>query len=49
MFIALVSGGAICKDAATWHPARRKFLLPIKVLAKLVRGKFRALLQRKVP
>jgi hypothetical protein len=29
MFIALVSGGAICKDAATWHPARRKFLLPI--------------------
>jgi hypothetical protein len=31
------------------HPARQNFLLPIKALAKLVRGKFRALLQRKCP
>jgi hypothetical protein len=45
----LVSGGAISEDATTWHPARRKFLVPIKALAKLVRGKFRALLQRKCP
>jgi hypothetical protein len=45
----LVSGGGISEDANTWHPARRKFLLPIKALAKLVRGKFRALLQRKCP
>jgi len=45
----LVSGGGISDDASTWHPARRKFLLPIKALAKLVRGKFRALLRQKCP
>ena len=45
----LVSGGGISRDASTWHPAHRKFLVPIKALAKLVRGKFRALLQRKRP
>ena len=45
----LVSGGGISDDASTWHPARRKFLVPIKALAKLVRGKFRAMLRRKCP
>jgi hypothetical protein len=45
----LVSGGGISADATTWHPARRKFLLPIKALAKLVRGKFRAMLRQKCP
>ncbi|HUB50364.1 MAG TPA: IS91 family transposase [Acetobacteraceae bacterium] len=45
----LVSGGGISADATAWHPARRKFLLPIKALAKLVRGKFHALLRRKCP
>ncbi len=45
----LASGGGISEDATTWHPARRKFLVPIKALAKLVRGKFRALLLRKCP
>jgi Putative transposase/Transposase zinc-binding domain len=45
----LVSGGGISEDGKTWHPARRKFLVPIKALVKLVRGKFRALLQRKCP
>jgi hypothetical protein len=45
----LVSGGGISEDATTWHPARRKFLVPIKALAKLVRGKFRALLRQKCP
>jgi hypothetical protein len=45
----LVSGGGISEDARTWHPARRKFLLPIKALAKLVRGKFRATLRQKCP
>jgi hypothetical protein len=45
----LVSGGGISADATVWHPARRKFLLPIKALGKLVRGKFRALLRRKCP
>ncbi|MFL5288875.1 MAG: transposase, partial [Rhodopila sp.] len=45
----LVSGGGISEDGDTWHPARRTFLLPIKALAKLVRGKFRALLRQKCP
>ena len=45
----LVSRGGISEDAATWHPARRKFLVPIKALDKLVRGKFRDLLRRKCP
>jgi hypothetical protein len=45
----LVSGGGISEDASTWHPPRRNFLVPIKALAKLVRGKFRALLQRTCP
>jgi hypothetical protein len=45
----LVSGGGVSEDGNTWHPARRKFLVPIKALAKLVRGKIRALLQRKRP
>jgi Putative transposase/Transposase zinc-binding domain len=45
----LASGGGLSEDANTWHPARHKFLVPIKALVKLVRGKFRALLQRKCP
>ncbi|MBV8702527.1 MAG: transposase, partial [Acetobacteraceae bacterium] len=45
----LVSGGGISEDGTTWHPARRTFLLPIKALARLVRGKFRALLKQKRP
>ena len=45
----LVSGGGISDDGNTWHPARRNFLLPIKALARLVRDRFRALLQRKHP
>src|SRR3954462_2690860 len=45
----LVSGGGISEDGDTWHPARRTFLLPIKALAKLVRGQFRALLRQKCP
>jgi hypothetical protein len=45
----LVSGGGISGDASAWHPARRNFLVPIKALDKLVRGKFRALLRQKCP
>src|SRR5208337_4131620 len=41
--------GGISEDGKTWHPARRKFLVPIKALVKLVRAKFRALLRRKCP
>ena len=45
----LVSGGGISEDGTTWHPARRTFLLPIKALARKVRGKFRALLRQRCP
>jgi len=45
----LVSGGGISGDASAWHPARRNFLVPIKALAKLIRGKFRAMLRCKRP
>ena len=45
----LVSGGGISEDGATWHPARRRFLVPVKALARKVRGKFRALWQRRCP
>jgi putative transposase/transposase-like zinc-binding protein len=45
----LVSGGGISEDASTWHPARRNFLVPVKALAKLVRGKFRAMLRQTCP
>jgi hypothetical protein len=45
----LVSGGGLSADGATWHPARRSFLLPIKALARTVRGKVRALLPRRCP
>jgi hypothetical protein len=45
----LVSGGGISEDAETWHPARGSFWFPIKALAKLVRGKFRAMLRQKCP
>ena len=38
----LVTGGGVSDDGTTWHPARRAFLVPIKALAKLVRGKLRA-------
>ncbi len=45
----LVSGGGISEHGTTWHPARRTFLLPIKALARKVRGKFRAMLQQRCP
>ena len=45
----LVSGGGVSEDGTTWHPARRRFLLPIKALARKVRGMFRALWQRRCP
>ena len=45
----LVSGGGISEHRTTWHPARRTFLLPIKALARKVRGKFRAMLQQRCP
>ncbi len=36
----LVPGGGLCKDGA-WRPSRANFLLPVKALSKVMRGKFR--------
>ena len=45
----LVTGGGVSDDGANWSPARRAFLVPVKALAKLVRGKLRAALQKSRP
>jgi hypothetical protein len=45
----LVTGGGISDDGRMWHPARKAFLVPLRALAKLLRGKLRAALQRRRP
>jgi hypothetical protein len=45
----LVTGGGVSDDGANWSPARRAFLVPVKALAKFVRGKLRAAFQKKRP
>lgn len=45
----LVTGGGVSADGSNWHPARNGFLVPVKALAKLVRGKFRATLAKRRP
>jgi hypothetical protein len=45
----LVTGGGVSDDGADWRPARRAFLVPVKALAKLVRGKLKAAFQKKRP
>lgn len=45
----LVSGGGIGPDGATWREARKPFLVPVRALSKLVRGMFRALLEKHRP
>jgi hypothetical protein len=42
----VVTGGGLCSDATRWIAAREQYLLPVKVLAKLFRGKFLAALER---
>jgi hypothetical protein len=41
----IVSGGGLSKDRSSWIPARDGFFLPVKVLARLFRGKFLAALK----
>jgi hypothetical protein len=38
----LVTGGGIADDGRNWHPARKAFLVPVRALARLLRGKLRA-------
>ncbi len=45
----LVTGGGISDDGEQWQPARKSFLVPMKPLAKLVRGKLRAALEKRRP
>jgi hypothetical protein len=45
----LVTGGGVSADGGHWHPARQSFLVPEIALAKLVRGKLKALLANKRP
>lgn len=45
----LVTGGGLSADGRDWHPARPTFLVPTKALAKGVRGRFRAALQKRCP
>jgi hypothetical protein len=45
----LVTGGGVSDDGSNWHPARNGFLVPIRALAKLVRGKLRAALAKRRP
>jgi hypothetical protein len=45
----LVTGGGVSDDGRDWYPARNGFLVPHQALAKLVRGKLKALLAKKRP
>lgn len=45
----LVTGGGISDDGRFWRPARKGFLVPVKALARLVRGKLRDALARQRP
>jgi hypothetical protein len=42
----VVTGGGLSPDGQRWVPARQGYLLPVKVLAKLFRGKFLAGVQQ---
>jgi len=45
----LVTGGGVSGDGRDWHPPRKDFLVPLRALAKLLRGKFKAWLAEKRP
>jgi hypothetical protein len=42
----LVPAGGLAGDGKAWLPARQDFLLPVKALSKIFRGKFRHALQK---
>jgi hypothetical protein len=41
----VVTGGGLSADQTRWVPSRERYLLPVKVLARLFRGKFLAALE----
>ncbi len=45
----LVTGGGVSADSRSWCPARKGFLFPPKALAKLLRGKLKAMLHSRRP
>ena len=45
----LVTGGGVSDEGQHWHSARNTFLIPVKALAKRVRGKLRAALRKRRP
>ncbi len=45
----LVTGGGLCDDGATWHPAGKTFLFPKSALATLARARFRDTFARLCP
>jgi len=45
----LVSGGGLGLDAKPWREAKRSFLIPVRALSRLVRGKFMAMLKKTRP
>lgn len=42
----VVTGGGLSSDGSRWIRGRQRYLLPVKVLGRLFRGKFLALLER---
>jgi Putative transposase/Transposase zinc-binding domain len=44
----LVPAGGLATNTQTWLPGRQDFLLPVKALSKIFRGKFRQALQKTV-
>lgn len=42
----LVSGGGISANKTHWCEAKRKFLIPVRALSRLLRGKFMAMLKK---
>ena len=45
----LVSGGGMGLDGASWRESRPSFLVPVRALTRLVRGKFMAMLKKERP
>ena len=44
-----MTGGGISDDGRNWYPARKAFLVPVRALAKLLRGKLRAAFEKRRP